>query len=178
MPTRYEVPQQVLSTDWAGKRFLRPVGVPHSLMPKLGRHRPGVVAMLVNPPVLQVIKDNMHQAENPTCKYNAKCTCLKNKLASSGFGVQKAQGPDLAPDPLKQAFFERKKSSFGEPWNFGILRVGFGVPGFGVLGSGSCFLWVWGPEGPGSRFGAGPFKTSIFWKEKIEFWNALKFWNS
>ena len=36
-------------------------------------------------------------------------------LASSGFGVQKAQGPDLAPDPLKQAFFERKKSSFGEP---------------------------------------------------------------
>ena len=99
MPTRYEVPQQVLSTDWAGKRFLRPVGVPHSLVPKLGRHRPGVVAMLVNPPVLQVIKDNMHQAENPTCKYNAKCTCLKNKrtLRPGSKGeplVEGRQGPD------------------------------------------------------------------------------------
>ena len=27
--------------------------------------------------------------------------------------LQKAQGPDLAPNPVKQAFFKRKKSIFG-----------------------------------------------------------------
>ena len=27
--------------------------------------------------------------------------------------LQKAQGPDLAPNPVKQAFFERKKSICG-----------------------------------------------------------------
>ena len=29
--------------------------------------------------------------------------------------LQKAQGPDLAPNPVKQAFFKRKKSIFGGP---------------------------------------------------------------
>ena len=28
---------------------------------------------------------------------------------------EKAQGPDLTPGPFKQAFFKRKKSSFGGP---------------------------------------------------------------
>ena len=30
------------------------------------------------------------------------------------------------------------------------------------------------PKSPRSRFDAGPWKTSIFLKEKIEFWKALK----
>ena len=29
--------------------------------------------------------------------------------------LQKAQGPDLAPNPVKQAFFKRKKSIFRGP---------------------------------------------------------------
>ena len=70
-------------------------------------------------------------------------------------------------------------------WGSGVLGLGFWVfgfwcSGFGVLGVG---FGVWGSwalvfkaqKGPGSRFGAGPFQTSIFLKEKIEFLRALKF---
>ena len=112
-----------------------------------------------------------------TLRFGLRFGCFLSVPASYLVFGARSQGLDLAPGPLKQAFFERKKSSFGTPWNFGILRVGFGDLAFGVLGSGSCFFWVRGPEGPRSRFGAGPFKISIFWKEKIEFWKALKFWN-
>ena len=102
-----------------------------------------------------------------------------------GFGApKKAQGPDLAPDPLNQAFFSIEITSVLDPENFRfwclgfwVWGSGFGGSGFGVLGLG---FWVWGSgfgnsgfgvlglrfwgpkKGPGSRFGAGPLKTSIF----------------
>ena len=44
---------------------------------------------------------------------------------------QKAQDPDLAPNPLKQAFLKRKKSTFGGPSNFDFLVLGFFI--FGLV---------------------------------------------
>ena len=54
-----------------------------------------------------------------------------------GFGApKKAQGPDLAPDPLNQAFFSIEITSVLGPENFRFWGSGFGGSGFGVLGLG------------------------------------------
>jgi len=40
--------KKILNTDWAGKRLLRPVGVPLGLVPELRWYMPGGGAMLID----------------------------------------------------------------------------------------------------------------------------------
>ena len=81
MPTRYEVSQQILNTDWAGKRFLGTVDVPHGFVPLLGRDVPSVVAVLVDPRPAGESKTT-HQARNGTSKIQRKDEHVeKNKRA-------------------------------------------------------------------------------------------------
>ena len=55
MQARNNVAKEVFNTDWAGKRPLRPVGVPLCLVPELRRH--SGPAVLIDPPILQAKAD-------------------------------------------------------------------------------------------------------------------------
>lgn len=82
MQTRYKVTQEVFNTDWAGEGLTGPVGVPLRLSPQLWRHVPGVVAMLVDPPVLQVKKETRTKMETASThgKHTTqRCKRLKKK---------------------------------------------------------------------------------------------------
>ena len=57
MQARNNVAKEVFNTDWAGKRPLRPVGVPLCLVPELRRHMPSGAAVLIDPPILQAKAD-------------------------------------------------------------------------------------------------------------------------
>ena len=79
MQTRYKVTQEVFNTDWAGEGLTGPVGVPLRLSPQLWRHVPGVVAMLVDPPVLQVKKETHTKLETAHAHTTQRCKCLTKK---------------------------------------------------------------------------------------------------
>ena len=57
MQARNNVAKEVFNTDWAGKRPLRPVGVPFCFVPELRRHMPSGPAVLIDPPILQAKAD-------------------------------------------------------------------------------------------------------------------------
>ena len=70
MPASSNMAKKILNTDWAGKRLLRPVGVPLGLVPELRWYMPGGGAMLIDPPVLQARKK--HTTKQKLHASNAK----------------------------------------------------------------------------------------------------------
>ena len=106
MPASNNMAKKILNTDWAGKRLLRPVGVPLGLVPELCWYMPSGTSMLIDPPVLQPRKNN-----TPKQKLLANNAKMKKFLIMKNEHLSKV--PKMNPGPKNSqdtaVTFARKK---------------------------------------------------------------------
>jgi len=106
MPASSNMAKKILNTDWAGKRLLRPVGVPLGLVPELCWYMPSGTSMLIDPPVLQPRKNN-----TPKQKLLANNAKMKKFLIMKNEHLSKV--PKMNPGPKNSqdtaVTFARKK---------------------------------------------------------------------